>query len=88
MLASLHSLGMSKVMVEGGGTIIAELLRLGLVDELRLYIAPRIFGGAAAPTLADGEGFPPEHAPRLELISMERIDDEGGVLLRYTPKYE
>jgi 2,5-diamino-6-(ribosylamino)-4(3H)-pyrimidinone 5'-phosphate reductase len=84
MLASLHGLGMGQVMVEGGGTIIAELFRLGLVDELRVYVAPRIFGGANAPTLADGQGFAPERAPRLALVSMERIDDEGGVLLRYS----
>jgi 2,5-diamino-6-(ribosylamino)-4(3H)-pyrimidinone 5'-phosphate reductase len=83
MMTSLCDLGLREVMVEGGGTIIAELFRLGLVDELRLYIAPRIFGGAGAPTLADGEGFPVEQAPRLSLVSMEKIDDDGGVLLHY-----
>ena len=86
MLSSLAGLGVRLLMVEGGGTIIAELFRLGLVDELRLYMAPRIFGGAASPTLADGEGFPPERAPRLELVSVEKIDDEGGVLLSYRVK--
>jgi 2,5-diamino-6-(ribosylamino)-4(3H)-pyrimidinone 5'-phosphate reductase len=83
MLASLHGLGIRTLMVEGGGTIIAELFRVGLVDELRVYVAARIFGGASSPTLADGEGFLPEQAPRLALVSMERIDDEGGVLLVY-----
>jgi 2,5-diamino-6-(ribosylamino)-4(3H)-pyrimidinone 5'-phosphate reductase len=83
MFASLHGLGIRKVMVEGGGTIIAELFRLGLVDELSIYVAARIFGGSRAPTLADGEGFLPDQAPRLTLLSMEEIDDEGGALLRY-----
>jgi 2,5-diamino-6-(ribosylamino)-4(3H)-pyrimidinone 5'-phosphate reductase len=86
MMASLRDLGLAQVMVEGGGTIIAELFRLGLVDELRLYVAPRIFGGASAPTLADGEGFTAEQAPRLSLVSAEKIDDDGGVLLRYRAK--
>ncbi len=83
MMESLPSLGLRQVMVEGGGTIIAELFRLGLVDELRLYVAPRIFGGGSAPTLADGEGFAADRAPRLELVSAERIDGDGGVLLVY-----
>ncbi len=83
MMGSLHDLGLREVLVEGGGTIIAELFRFGLVDELSVYVAPRIFAGASAPTLADGEGFTPGRAPRLELLSMEKIDDEGGVLLRY-----
>jgi 2,5-diamino-6-(ribosylamino)-4(3H)-pyrimidinone 5'-phosphate reductase len=84
--ASLPGLGIRTVLVEGGGTIIAELFRLGLVDELSVYVAARIFGGSSAPTLVDGEGFPPEQAPRLSLLSMERIDDEGGVLLSYRVK--
>ena len=83
MMGSLYDLGLREVLVEGGGTIIAELFRFGLVDELSVYVAPRIFAGASAPTLADGEGFTPGRAPRLELLSMEKIDDEGGVLLRY-----
>jgi 2,5-diamino-6-(ribosylamino)-4(3H)-pyrimidinone 5'-phosphate reductase len=86
MLVSLHGLGVERLMVEGGGTIIAELLRLGLVDELRVYVAARIFGGVSSPTLVDGEGFPPELAPRLDLLTMERIDDAGGVLLSYRVK--
>ena len=79
----LHQAGIQAVLVEGGGTLIAELFRLGLVDELSIYIAPRIFGGARAPTLADGDGFLPEQSPRLELISVERCDPEGGVCLHY-----
>jgi 2,5-diamino-6-(ribosylamino)-4(3H)-pyrimidinone 5'-phosphate reductase len=75
-----------QLLVEGGGTIIAEFFRLGLVDELNLYVAAAVFGGASAPTVADGEGFLPEGAPRLTLVSMEGIDDRGGVLLRYTVK--
>ena len=61
-----------------------ELLRLGLVDELSLYIAPMIFGGAAAPTPAAGEGLPRDQALPLELVDVEHWED-GGVLLRYRP---
>jgi 2,5-diamino-6-(ribosylamino)-4(3H)-pyrimidinone 5'-phosphate reductase len=77
----LAALGMRRVLVEGGGTLNSELLRLGLVDEVQLFLAPRIFGGATAPTLADGDGGLSVH---LALSSVEAQDN--GVLLRYKVK--
>ncbi len=82
-LDSLYDLGIRSLLVEGGGTLIAEFFRLGLADELTIYIAPKIFGGASAPTLADGPGFPLEHAPRLRLVSVETLDEGGGILVHY-----
>ncbi len=58
-------------MVEGGGTMNFELMRLGLVDELTIYVAPMIFGGATAPTLADGLGLVRSNAIALKLINVE-----------------
>jgi 2,5-diamino-6-(ribosylamino)-4(3H)-pyrimidinone 5'-phosphate reductase len=81
---SLYEVGIRSVLVEGGGTLIAELLRLGLVDELTIYIAPKIFGGSSAPTLADGDGFLAGQAPGLKLESVEEFDDEGGILVHYS----
>ncbi len=43
-LERLRSLGIRKLMVEGGGFLINTLLQQGLVDEIRVTIAPRIFG--------------------------------------------
>ncbi len=83
MVASLYEQGIRKMMVEGGGTLIAEFFRLDLVDELKLYIAPRIFGGSSAPTLVDGPGFLPEQMPVLRLEAAEEFDDDGGVFLHY-----
>ena len=83
MLASLYDQGIRKVMVESGGTLIAEFFRLDLVDELMLYIAPRIFGGSTAPTLVDGPGFLPEQMPILRLEAADEFDDEGGVSIHY-----
>lgn len=85
-LASLYDQGIRELMVEGGGTIIAEFFRLDLVDELMQYIAPRIFGGASAPTLADGPGFLACQAPALNLDSVEKFGDEAGILVHYTIK--
>lgn len=78
----LYELGVRHLMVEGGGTLNFELLRLGLVDELLIYIAPLIFGGASAPTLAAGTGLPRSAAIPLTLQRVEP-DEEGGILIHY-----
>ena len=82
-LASLHDQGIRKLMVEGGGTIIAEFFRLGLVDELTIYLAPFIIGGASAPTLTDGPGFLPQQMPHLRLEKLDQYDEDGGVFIHY-----
>jgi 2,5-diamino-6-(ribosylamino)-4(3H)-pyrimidinone 5'-phosphate reductase len=82
-LQTLKQLGVDRLMVEGGGTLNEALLRLGLVDELMVYVTPLIFGGASAPTLAAGEGLARSAAIPLRLADVQVADDTGGVLLRY-----
>ena len=82
-MRTLRGLGMERVLVEGGGTLNFELFRLGLVDEVHVYVAPMIFGGSTAPTLADGGGLPRERAIKLLQTGVDVIDDDGGVVLRY-----
>ncbi len=82
MMNTLAELGVKRLMVEGGGTINFELLRQKLVDEIMIYIAPMIFGGNSAPTLASGLGIARSEAIALKLINIETHDD-GGILLTY-----
>jgi 2,5-diamino-6-(ribosylamino)-4(3H)-pyrimidinone 5'-phosphate reductase len=82
MMKTLKEIGLNTLMVEGGGTINFELIRLGLVDEISAYVAPLIFGGAHAPTMADGLGVTGAAAVHLNLIDVEKWDD-GGILVRY-----
>ena len=82
-LRTLRKLGVERLMVEGGGTLNAELLRLKLVDEINLYIAPLIFGGATAPTIADGPGLAREDAIQLQLRNVLQLED-GGIVVQYT----
>jgi 2,5-diamino-6-(ribosylamino)-4(3H)-pyrimidinone 5'-phosphate reductase len=81
-MAYLKDAGISRVLLEGGGTLNAAMLAEGLIDEIQLYIAPLIFGGAGAPTLADGPGISSQKAPRLTRESVEMLPD-GGILVRY-----
>jgi 2,5-diamino-6-(ribosylamino)-4(3H)-pyrimidinone 5'-phosphate reductase len=79
---TLKELGIDRLMVEGGATLNFELIRLGLVDELSAFVAPIIFGGGSAPTMAAGSGLERGAAVPLKLIHAETWDD-GGVLIKY-----
>jgi 2,5-diamino-6-(ribosylamino)-4(3H)-pyrimidinone 5'-phosphate reductase len=81
-LHTLSELGVKRLMVEGGGTLNFELLRLGLVDELSVYVAPMIFGGESAPTAAAGLGVARGAAIPLKLVETE-VHEDGGVVLKY-----
>lgn len=81
-LDKLYSLGIHSLMVEGGGTLNFELLRLGLVDELTMYIAPMIFGGESAPTAVSGPGLVRGEAIPLKLVDV-KVHEDGGVLIHY-----
>lgn len=81
-LETLKEIGVERLMVEGGATLNFELLRLGLVDEITAYVAPMVFGGANAPTMAAGPGLERGEAIPLKLTHAEPWED-GGVLLKY-----
>lgn len=82
-MQTLKELGVNRLMVEGGATLNFQLLHLGLVDEVMAYIAPMIFGGESAPTLAAGLGVERSEAIPLKMMNVERWED-GGVLIQYS----
>ncbi len=53
----LSSIGIETLMLEGGATLNFAMIKEGLIDEIRVCIAPKIVGGVNAKTLFDGEGF-------------------------------
>ncbi len=58
--ALLEELGrrrMTNVLVEGGGRLLGSLLDAGGIDEVHVFIAPKIVGGAAAPGPIAGVGI-------------------------------
>ncbi|MEM0266459.1 MAG: 2,5-diamino-6-(ribosylamino)-4(3H)-pyrimidinone 5'-phosphate reductase [Archaeoglobaceae archaeon] len=77
LLRYLYEKGVRRLMVEGGGTLIASLLRENLVDEIFVYFAPIIIGGERSPTICDGRSF--EKLLRLQLVSVERLGE--GILV-------
>lgn len=71
------------LLCEGGGEVNAALFRQGVVDEIYQTVAPLVFGGRNAPTMADGEGISEvKDATRLRLKSLRRIGDELYLVYR------
>ncbi|HZZ28671.1 MAG TPA: bifunctional diaminohydroxyphosphoribosylaminopyrimidine deaminase/5-amino-6-(5-phosphoribosylamino)uracil reductase RibD [Pirellulales bacterium] len=57
--ALLNELGrrrMTNVLVEGGGKLLGALFDAGAIDEVHVFIAPKLIGGASAPSPIAGTG--------------------------------
>ncbi|MDH3285238.1 MAG: dihydrofolate reductase family protein [Acidobacteriota bacterium] len=81
LVARLADDGCKKIVVEGGGEVVAAFLEAGLIDEVRITLAPVLIGGREAPTPVGGDGWTIAESKRLELVAHERIGDE--LYLRY-----
>lgn len=56
LMQKLGKLEIDSIMLEGGGRINYSALQAGIVREVYVYLAPKIFGGAAAETPVEGAG--------------------------------
>ena len=62
---------------EGGAALNWSLLRLGLVQRVQAYIAPKLFGGAAAKSPIAGDGIEtPDGAFRLRDVTVTPLDGD------------
>jgi diaminohydroxyphosphoribosylaminopyrimidine deaminase/5-amino-6-(5-phosphoribosylamino)uracil reductase len=66
-LAALAAEGVQSLLLEGGPTLAAAFLNAGLIDKLLLFVAPKLAGGADAPSLFAG-------------AAAERMADATGVV--------
>ena len=83
LLTYIHKLGIKKVLVEGGETVIWSFLEKQLFDEFNLFISSNIIGGKDTPTVAGGKGFWEErNILKLQLQSTTKIGN--GILIKYT----
>ena len=56
IINELNKMSIYSVLIEGGGETIASALDDGVVDELMLFISPKIIGGRGAKTPVEGLG--------------------------------
>ncbi|MBD6615568.1 RibD family protein [Komarekiella sp. 'clone 1'] len=80
-LQHLATLDITRLVVLGGGELVASLLELNFIDELWLTVCPMILGGTTAPTPVEGRGFVADLAPKLQLLEVNTVDQE--VFLHY-----
>jgi diaminohydroxyphosphoribosylaminopyrimidine deaminase/5-amino-6-(5-phosphoribosylamino)uracil reductase len=83
-LALLAERQVNELLVECGAGLAGAFFAAGLVDELRLYIAPMLLGRGARP-LADLDA-PASMAERLEFSIVERQDVGKDLMLRLRPR--
>lgn len=76
----VHRLGQEKidsVLVEGGGQLNWSLLQAGLVQRVYTYIAPKIFGGAAARSPVGGIGVDnPQQAFQMRVVATQQLGED------------
>jgi 5-amino-6-(5-phosphoribosylamino)uracil reductase len=73
--------GIQKLAILGGGELIASLLTEELIDEIYLTICPLLLGGNKSATPLGGTGFMADSAKKLQLLSVEIVEQE--IFLHY-----
>ncbi|MCF0227167.1 MAG: 2,5-diamino-6-(ribosylamino)-4(3H)-pyrimidinone 5'-phosphate reductase [Methanobrevibacter sp.] len=69
LLNYLGDKNIKTLMLEGGSTLNFSMIKEGLIDEIRIAIAPMVVGGVDAKSLFGGEGFDEmSDAVKLQLI--------------------
>jgi 2,5-diamino-6-(ribosylamino)-4(3H)-pyrimidinone 5'-phosphate reductase len=85
LLENLQGLGVQRLLLEGGSTLNWGMLSRGLVDEVKVAVAPYLLGGVDARTLVGGRGFPKiSESISLDLISFDWVGED--LLLTYLVK--
>lgn len=77
LLESLGKMGITSLLIEGGGEINASALEEGIVDKVAIFYAPKIIGGREAVGFIGGEGITTlSDAIMLDKVSTRRIGED------------
>lgn len=57
LMIALGNLKIDSILLEGGGTLNFSALEEGIVDKVKIYIAPKIIGGKDSKTPIEGKGI-------------------------------
>jgi diaminohydroxyphosphoribosylaminopyrimidine deaminase / 5-amino-6-(5-phosphoribosylamino)uracil reductase len=74
--ARLLALDVIAVLLEAGSELTGSFVRAGLVDRVAVFVAPKLVGGAAAPTPVGGPGLPLGDALRLTDLTARPLGDD------------
>lgn len=85
LMSQLGKMHIDAVLLEGGGTLAWSMINAGYVNEVRAFIAPKIFGGMKAKTPVTGSGIDDiSLAKEFELRDLQNID--GDIFAHYIRK--
>ena len=76
-LRALGDLGLTRVLVEGGGVLGAALLAEGLIDRIHWFRADMVIGGDGRPVLGVLGSTTLAEAPRFRRIATESVGDDA-----------
>ena len=80
LMHALGCQGITSVLIEGGAKINASALNAGIVDKIVFFVAPKLIGGADAPSPIGGEGIQRlAEAHVLRDVNVKSID--GDILI-------
>ncbi|HRY29147.1 MAG TPA: bifunctional diaminohydroxyphosphoribosylaminopyrimidine deaminase/5-amino-6-(5-phosphoribosylamino)uracil reductase RibD [Elusimicrobiota bacterium] len=86
ILKLLAKMNINQILLEGGGRLSGALLDARLLDEVYLFLAPRLLGGRHAVPSVAGGGWPhPNSAPRLDNMTVSKVG--GDILVHGFVKY-
>jgi diaminohydroxyphosphoribosylaminopyrimidine deaminase/5-amino-6-(5-phosphoribosylamino)uracil reductase len=77
LMKKLAGMGITSILVEGGGMLIGSLFDEGLVDKMMFFISPKIIGGKEAISSVMGQGIARiEKAAKLKNVSLRRFGED------------
>ncbi len=86
LMQVLGEMEVDSLLLEGGGTLNESALRAGIVNEIQVYVAPKIFGGRAKSPV-EGQGVNlPEEAYRFQIVGIDPVGED--IRLRCLPRTE
>jgi diaminohydroxyphosphoribosylaminopyrimidine deaminase/5-amino-6-(5-phosphoribosylamino)uracil reductase len=75
LLDELGKRGVQQVLVEGGPHVAASFLREGLVDEMCVYVAPKVLGAGGTASIS-GPMAVLEHVVGLHRVQIKALGDD------------
>jgi len=77
LMEQLGTMQVSSILLEGGGELHSSALRVGIVDKVLYFLAPKLIGGRSAPPAIGGAGFARlEDAVTLERMHVRQLDGD------------
>lgn len=73
-LRRLAAEGATNVLIEGGPGLLGQFAAAGLLDELQIYLAPKLLGGTTAPGPIGNPGWTTlASCPEFQLLNLEQL---------------